>query len=217
MSELLLLDAGSWFVNQDPFGTISDGYVTQAESDSYIGEKIPTLAEAINFTRDNNLILDVDSKGPSSSHPYYATYEDMLLDQLNASGLGKDILVGSSKPLADTMTRVCGPVYPYEMYSIGCELINTQHGITNAQFKEYQEENVTVIAWTVDSPSRFSQLWCLGVDYVKTNDLHVLTAIEKPSWTLMRRNYYIGWSQLNISIVMISCFTYFLIKRRKTV
>ncbi|MHA1121320.1 MAG: glycerophosphodiester phosphodiesterase family protein [Candidatus Heimdallarchaeota archaeon] len=216
MADLLLLDAGSWFVNQDPFDTIKDGYVTQTESDSYIGEKIPTLAEAINFTRDNNLILDVDSKGPSSSHPYYATYEDILLDQLNASGLGKDILVGSSKPLADTMTRVCGPVCPCDMYSLGCDLINTQHGLTNAQFKEYQEENVSVMVWTVDSPSRFSQLWCLGVDFVKTNDLHVLSVIEKPSWFLTRRNYYLGWSQLNISIVIISVITYFLLKRRKT-
>ncbi|MHA1532418.1 MAG: glycerophosphodiester phosphodiesterase family protein, partial [Candidatus Heimdallarchaeota archaeon] len=216
MADLLLLDAGSWFVNQDPFDTIKDGYVTQTESDLYIGEKIPTLAEAINFTRDNNLILDVDSKGPSSSHPYYATYEDILLDQLNASGLGKDILVGSSKPLADTMTRVCGPVCPCDMYSLGCDLINTQHGLTNAQFKEYQEENVSVMVWTVDSPSRFSQLWCLGVDFVKTNDLHVLSVIEKPSWFLTRRNYYLGWSQLNISIVIISVITYFLLKRRKT-
>jgi len=214
-SDLQLLDAGSWFVDQDPFGTIRDGYVTQTESDSYIGEKIPSLAKAINFTLDNNLILDVDSKGPSSSHPYYATYEDILLDQLNASGLGKDILVSSSKPLADTMTRVCGPICPCEMYSIGCELINTQHGITNDQFKEYQEENVSVMVWTVDSPSRFSQLWCLGVDYVKTNELHILSTIEKPSWFLIKRNYIIGWSQLNISLVTVSLITYFGWLRKK--
>ena len=217
ISDILLLDAGSWFVNQDPFGTISDGYVTQIESDSYIEEKIPTLAEAINFTRDNNLILDVEDYRPSNNHPYYATYEDILLDQLNASGLGKDIIVSSSKPLADPMTRKCGPICPCYMHSEGCELVNTQHGISNARFKEYQEENISVMAWTVDSPARFSQLWCLGVDYVKTNDLHILSTIEKPSWFLITRNYYIGWSQLNISIVTISGIIYFLLKRRKTV
>jgi hypothetical protein len=181
-----------------------------------MGEKIPTLAEAINFTRDNNLILDVDSKGPSSSHPYYATYEDILLTQLNASGLGKDILIGSTSPLADTMTRVCGAVSPSEMTSLGCELINTHHGITNKKFNEYEEANVSVMVWTVDSPSRFSQLWCLGVDYVKTNELHILTAITKPTWHLTKINYNISWIVLDICLPTISLITFFVIRKIKT-
>jgi len=216
ISELQLFDAGSWFVNQDPFGTIKNGFVTQTESNSYIGEKIPTLAEVINFTRDNNLILDVDSKGPSSSHPYHDTYEDILLTQLNASGLGKDILVSSSHPLADSMTRVCGPVSPIEMISTGCELINTQHGLSNKRFNEYEAENVTVMVWTVDSPSRFSQLWCLGADYVKTNELHILTAITKPTWHLTKINYNISWIVLDICLPTISLITFFVIRKIKT-
>ena len=53
------------------------------------------------------------------------------------------------------------------------QIVNTNHGLTNTQFREYEEANISVMVWTVDTPSRFTQMWCLGVDYVKTNSLHL--------------------------------------------
>ncbi|MHA1744396.1 MAG: glycerophosphodiester phosphodiesterase family protein, partial [Promethearchaeota archaeon] len=50
MSELQQLDAGSWFVEGDPFKTIKDGFVSQADAENYRGESIPTFAEVLTFT-----------------------------------------------------------------------------------------------------------------------------------------------------------------------
>jgi glycerophosphoinositol inositolphosphodiesterase len=193
-AELRSLDAGSWFVDSDPFNTIKDGYVNEVTAESYRGEKIPTLEELINFTRDNGLLLDIDSKGPPSGHPYYTTYNTILLNQLNSSGMGKDILLGKPEALYLGMTYVTGPDPVEQLISMGSELVNTHHALTNKEFKAYEEAGIKVMCWTVDSISRFSQLWCLGVDYIKTNNLHLMGQLTKPVWSLNIVYYYVIWA-----------------------
>lgn len=62
VSELKLLDAGSWFVATDPFDQIELGQVLQADLCSYEGERIPTLKEALEFTRDHDWRIDIEVK-----------------------------------------------------------------------------------------------------------------------------------------------------------
>lgn len=215
ISELRSLDAGSWFVDSDPFKTIKQGYVSQSLADSYRGEKIPTLEELINFTRDNGLLLDIDSKDPPSGHPFWASYNDILFTQLNNSGMGKDILWSSTSTLTNNMTYVTGPDTVEELISKGTELVNTHHGLTNKQFRAYEEAGIPVMCWTIDSVSRFSQLWCLGVDYIKTNNLHLMGPLTKPIWSMKRSTYFISW----IAIILVTptlSFTIDYFMRKKT-
>jgi glycerophosphoinositol inositolphosphodiesterase len=208
-AELQQLDAGSWFVENDPFGTIKAGYVTSIESLSFINESIPSLEEVLNFTEVNGLLLDVDYRYPSSDHPYYNTYMDLLMEELNNSGLGKDILMKSTHPLIENMTQVCDPGTVTDIQASGCELVNTHHGLSNEQFRLYEDAGINVMVWTVDQKSRFSQMWCLGVDFVKTNNLHILVDLEKPTILFKQKYYYlaIGLSELagllTFAIVMI--------------
>jgi len=204
LAELRSLDAGSWFVDDDPFNTIKDGHVDAVTVESYRGELIPTLEELINFTRDNGLLLDIDSKGnPPPGHPYHATYYDILLNQLNDSGMDKDILIGSTDPLAENMTYVTGPDTVEELISKGSELVNTHHGLKNKEFRAYDDAGIQVMVWTVDSVSRFSQLWSLGVDYIKTNNLHLMGPLTKPIWSMNGLYYYIIWAVVIVSIPVI--------------
>lgn len=62
LQELKTLDCGSWFVRTDPFGQLKAGAVTPQEAESYKGEPIPTLREALEFTRDNHWRINVELK-----------------------------------------------------------------------------------------------------------------------------------------------------------
>jgi len=66
VSELKLLDAGSWFVATDPFDQIEFGRVSQADLHSYEGEGIPTLEEALEFVREHDWRIDVEVKATSN-------------------------------------------------------------------------------------------------------------------------------------------------------
>lgn len=60
--EVRRLDAGSWFVDSDPFGMIAGGFVTPAEQQAYRGELVPTLQEALAFTREQQWRVNVEIK-----------------------------------------------------------------------------------------------------------------------------------------------------------
>ncbi len=214
-SELRTLDAGSWFVDSDPFDTIKDGYISEVTAESYRGELIPSLAEIINFTRDNDLILDIDAKGPPSGHPHSSDFNSILLSQLQASGLDEKIIIYSFDPLTENMTHGTGTLPVDEIISLGGELVNTHHGLTNRQFREYEEASIDVMCWTVDSISRFSQLWCLGVDLIKTNNLHLMVPLTRPIWTIKTTYYYLTWVSLIVLCPVISFTIDYIVRKRR--
>lgn len=62
LAELKELDFGSWFVETDPFGTVTDGWVSREETGSLTGTRIPALAEALEFSRANDWPVNVEIK-----------------------------------------------------------------------------------------------------------------------------------------------------------
>jgi glycerophosphoryl diester phosphodiesterase len=62
LEELKRLDAGSWFVRGDPFGQIRAGLIPKGEWQAYIGEPVPTLEEALRFTREHGWRANIEVK-----------------------------------------------------------------------------------------------------------------------------------------------------------
>ena len=62
LKEIRTLDAGSWFGEKDPFGTVASGEVTPATLASYGGETIPTLEEALLLTKELGWRVNVEIK-----------------------------------------------------------------------------------------------------------------------------------------------------------
>jgi len=62
LAEIKTLDCGSWFNLSDPFGQIKAGAVSQEDMASYVGEPMPTLLQALEFTHDNNWRVNVELK-----------------------------------------------------------------------------------------------------------------------------------------------------------
>jgi len=62
LEELMRLDFGSWFVDEDPFGRIAAGEVSRRELHGYRGERIPTLGEALAFTFREKWSVNVEIK-----------------------------------------------------------------------------------------------------------------------------------------------------------
>jgi len=62
LREVRLLDAASWFVKADPFGQIAAGVVGKEDLSAYRGERIPTLREALQFTRDTSFPVNLELK-----------------------------------------------------------------------------------------------------------------------------------------------------------
>lgn len=62
LAQVRSLDAGTWFLETDPFGQIAAGKVTPAEQAAFRGENIPTLREALAFTQEANWRVNLELK-----------------------------------------------------------------------------------------------------------------------------------------------------------
>ncbi len=62
LAELKTLDFGSWFLETDPFGQITEGNIPLADQHLFKNVSIPTLREALEFTKEQNWQVNVELK-----------------------------------------------------------------------------------------------------------------------------------------------------------
>jgi len=60
--EIQTLDAGSWFIKDDPFATINSGKVTLEEQQAMIDTSVPLLEELLLFVKEKSLFINIDIK-----------------------------------------------------------------------------------------------------------------------------------------------------------
>jgi glycerophosphoryl diester phosphodiesterase len=60
--EIQTLDAGSVFVDTDPFGQIKEGAVSTEDLQAFRGEKIPSLEQALLFTKEMDFKINIELK-----------------------------------------------------------------------------------------------------------------------------------------------------------
>jgi len=65
--QLLKLDFGSWFIEEDPYGTIKEGLVSVEELKNLGIQRILTLEELLIFLRDNNTFANIEIKDLSDT------------------------------------------------------------------------------------------------------------------------------------------------------
>ena len=62
LEQIKKLDTGSKYIETDPFGEIKKGSLTQEYLTSLKGEKVPTLEEALLFTKEKNWKINIELK-----------------------------------------------------------------------------------------------------------------------------------------------------------
>ena len=190
ISELRELDAGSWFVDNDPFGVIASGITSTASAEAFRGIKIPTFEEVLNFTRDNGYILDFDADRPPEGHPYYDDFYEILLNLTIESGIDASKMmiptgnsgwlerINSSAPDIQLGWPGSPMIQEFQTSTTNYAYINTGDGYSNDEYRALKNADIDVMVYTIESIERFYQLWCLGVDWVKTNSPYKFNNLE---------------------------------------
>jgi len=212
------LDAGSWFVDRDPFGAISGGRVSTEDSDLFRGKKIPLLDEILDYTFQNPHWIDIDMKKPPETHPFASQYEDLLLDKLFLSNL-TDVMIKSNDPKAENFTQLFSPgdYSIEEMLGFGAELIDEKYTTANSELSEYINQNVPIMAGVLNSPIRFSQVWLIGVDFVLTDTPDVFLDMVEPLKLMKISTFIPVWISISIISYSGGCLFHILKLKRKKV
>lgn len=92
--ELRRLDAGSWFIDKDPHGTIAAGDITSEDLEVMRGLRIPTLREVLEFSRKHNFPLNIEIKDQVATPDDLSIVREVL-EMVEAIG-AEDIVLFSS-------------------------------------------------------------------------------------------------------------------------
>ncbi len=206
MSELKRLNAGEWFVSQDPHGTIADDKIPASFLAIYQEATIPTLEEVLNLSKSADLIVNVDFYSPPEIHPLYNQYFNICLSVLIAANYDSKIWVTSYNSEWLDITETLAPdivtafsrerqdkIYYEDFEQLGYDMINSAHELPNKYFWEYDQHNIQINVWTVNMASRFQQLWALGVYSVTTDEPIVYINIDNPHLLMIKSNYLLTW------------------------
>ena len=91
--EIRELDAGSWFVEEDPFGQIDARNVSPEALGAFHGEQVPSLREALEVVVANEWLIDVEVKAPFDIDRSLVAEE--LLNLIEQTGATGRVLVSS--------------------------------------------------------------------------------------------------------------------------
>jgi glycerophosphoryl diester phosphodiesterase len=96
LKELRALDFGSWYIQTDPFKQIAGGIVSSDEQREFVSLRIPTLLEALEFTRNAHWRVNIEIKDLSAK-PGDAAIVDAVCKLVKTNGMIKSIIISSFK------------------------------------------------------------------------------------------------------------------------
>ena len=214
MDELKGLNAGLWFIQKDPYKTIDNGLVSQAQLSINQGQKIPTLSQALELVAEENLVFLFDLRYPPEDHPYHDQLFEIVFDQFKESGLNGNIWFIIDRQYIDgllaeapQMTRVMAVSStdlpgPQDLLDLDYEIINVDTGILKKDIQAYRKLGLGVNVYTIDQAWLFSQFWLSGVTSVTTNNIHTLSKLDSPFLNVPYSHYLLFWGLFGIIVAI---------------
>lgn len=186
LAEIRRLDAGSWFVETDPFGTIAAGAVTPAEQTAMVGQPISTLREALQFTREHHWRVNVEIKALLPAQTNFPVVEAVvrLIESLE---LNEQVLLSSfvhpymqqAKALNPAIAAAAlldeGETWPT---SLAVDAFHPHYtAVETARTQALRQSGIGVNPWTVNDPAEMKRLIAAGVTGMFTDFPQLLRQI----------------------------------------
>jgi glycerophosphoryl diester phosphodiesterase len=214
LDEIKSLNAGLWYIQNDPFGTIKAGQVSQSQLSINQGQAIPTLAEALEAVKAHGMVIMFDLRYPPAEHPFYDDFFEIVLELCLDARMNSDLwflLSQEQLPVvmerAPQMTRVAGVSSTdlpdvSTLQALGYEIVNVDHGIRTVDIQRYRAQGLGVNVYTVDEPWLFSQFWLAGVTSVTTNNVHTFNQLDRPVLNVSYARFVLLWGLYGIIVAI---------------
>ncbi|MGM0644599.1 MAG: glycerophosphodiester phosphodiesterase [Thermodesulfobacteriota bacterium] len=187
LARLSELNTGLPFIKADPFGTIRKGLITRADIESYADEKIPTLEQALLFTKKWGRGVNLEIKETIYTEPAFPITEKVLA-AIRKTGISPKLVTISSfchewleeiqhsapeirvqALIAPGMLdKAFHPYTPFDTFNIYKALINKKVMTRLARL------NKRVNVYTVNNPKQAGRFMELGVNGIFTDYPQVL-------------------------------------------
>ncbi len=180
--EIRMLDAGSWFVETDPFGQIGEGQLTEEALSTCRAQKVPALEEILILTRDAGFCINLELKdlpAPMEKFPM----PGRVLSMISSLGMGPDQIIFSSFN-HDWLREIQTTAPKFRIQALigdpkerpldwGNEEFETYNArstlIEDKKIKALKEKNILVNLWTVNQEKEMKRFIAAGAAGIITD------------------------------------------------
>ncbi|XP_064638955.1 glycerophosphodiester phosphodiesterase domain-containing protein 5-like isoform X2 [Lineus longissimus] len=201
--EVSLLSAGQWFLDQDPYHQVSK--LTKKQKRQYRKQTVPTLAEFLTFAKSHKTRIMFDIKVYNENgtvlKKVLETVKDSRIPRKNVYWIKTDNkTLARSTLVASTFSSPRVRHLRDNKYSV----INVRYDVLKeSTIREYSESNIETIIYIVNTDWLYSFYWCLGVDYVTTDNVDELRKMQSPIWHIQPLTYLIMWVTVDVVSVLL--------------
>jgi len=168
LQELKKLDFGTWFIKEDPFGTIKNGRVSLDDQEKMKNLQIPTLEEALTFTKKNHWRVNVEIKDLSRT-PGDDVVVEKVLALIEKLDMVHDVILSSFKHEYLSRSKQINPQITTAV------LVDQQVDDPIALTKEYNAQAFNPGIKTIGNLSQIRLLRDAGID------VYVWTVNDEPT------------------------------------
>jgi glycerophosphoryl diester phosphodiesterase len=205
LAEISRLNAGKWFLEQDPFHVASQGLLTPEQTREYQRQTVPQLADWLELLRRGGQVFIFDLKHLPADHPYAGSFFELSFEQIHTAGIDPQVWFLVDQEQLQTLRNLAPemkPAFGADYQSLppagvlkdqGYQIVNVEYGISPRWIRQYQDAVLWVNVYTVDEPWQFSRLWLLGVNSVTTSNAQAMLSLERPLLSLPYSLYILVW------------------------
>ena len=183
--EISKLNASSWFIKTDPFGTIKSGLVKKEELEAQPIQRVPTLKEVLHLLKELNLAVNVEIKNLSNT-PFDTVAPKQILEEIKNLNMQNRVIISSFnhnylKVIKELDSNIEIAVlqehkHPKDIVaylkSLGTNNYNIAEEICNEKTVRYlTAKGINVSVFTINSKEQKEQLFSWGVKAVFTDFL----------------------------------------------
>ncbi|KAL0994635.1 hypothetical protein UPYG_G00125170 [Umbra pygmaea] len=200
-AELQTLNAGAWFLQSDPFGTVrSLGVRERAQVQN---QSVCTLRDFLELAAQKGKQVIFDLYRPPWGHPYRDTWITRTLEviQNESSILSQQVLwlppdlrsmVQEMDPDLQQTSGSQAPVQELQQKHI-VQLNLHYSAMSPDMISNYAAANISTNLYVISQPWLYSLAWCCRVPSVTTNSLQLLNNLKRPLFLMTPDEYNTMW------------------------
>lgn len=192
LEEIQKLDAGTWFVENDPFDQFRSGNVPAEDRQAFAGLRVPTLQQALEFTREHQWRVNVELKDQYDPARGRTLVEKtaVLVSELGMDA-GRQVVISSFNheylrqihqinlklPVQALVNERLEDLRDY-LHSLRAEAVNPRFGLwSDTEIAELEHQGIHFNVYTVNDEPSMKTLVQAGVSGIFTDYPQVLRGL----------------------------------------
>lgn len=181
LEEIKRLDAGSWFLEADPFKQIELGNVSRSDLENFSGTEVPTLREALELTRELDWKVNLELKKIEGPFLIVQNRANLLVEEVTSLiedlAMEKDVIISSFdhalvKSVREENSSISGAILEKEpepgaiesllaskaeFYNVSGKALEDEQGMEILREVKEAETDFKVNVWTINEPEKLSK------------------------------------------------------------